>query len=122
MGSSFCSPFLQPSLLSGRMTVKETIVLCLVLVGIIEADPLSMEMTQPTDVITADEGVETWNGMENDDDSKSNDSEDTTENREQVEDMVHGKRTKRSSPCPSRCTPCRRGSNCRRGCKCILID
>ena len=29
---------------TGRMTVKVTIVLCLVLVGIIEADPLSMEV------------------------------------------------------------------------------
>merc|ERR1711872_202478 len=120
MGSSFCSPFLLPSLLSGRMTIKVTIVLCLVLVGIIEADSLSMEVTLPTEKITADESVQTWNGMENDDDSKSNDSENTTENREQVEDMAHGRRRKRSSSCPSWCIHCRRGSNCGRVCDCTL--
>merc|ERR1711962_391925 len=86
MGSPFFSP--------GRMTPKVMIILCLVLVGFIEANHISNEETEPTDVVTADEGVQTWNGMENDDDTitKSNESEDTTEDSKQLEDMRRRKK------------------------------
>merc|ERR1712236_24570 len=57
MGSSIKSPFLLPSVLisivnqtlSGRMTLKVIVVLCLVLVGLIEANPVSMEATEAPD-------------------------------------------------------------------------
>merc|ERR1719167_562831 len=41
--SSFFSPFLLPSLLPGRMSLKVIVVLCLVLVGLLEANPVGME-------------------------------------------------------------------------------
>merc|ERR1712215_80864 len=57
MGSSIKSPFLLPSVLiyivhqtlSGRMTFKVIVVLCLVLVGLIEANPVSMEASELLD-------------------------------------------------------------------------
>merc|ERR1712002_79959 len=55
MGSSIKSPFLLPSVLvcivhhtlSERMTLKVIVVLCLVLVGLIEANPVSIEVMSP---------------------------------------------------------------------------
>merc|ERR1712243_69067 len=57
MGSSVYSPFLLPSLLvyivplilSGRMTQKVIVIISLVLVGLIEANPVSMEVTKLPD-------------------------------------------------------------------------
>merc|ERR1712215_175445 len=57
MGSSIKSPFLLPSVLvyivhktlSGRMTLKVIVILCLVLVGLMEANPVSMEATEAPD-------------------------------------------------------------------------
>merc|ERR1711955_9065 len=43
MGSSFYSPFLPPSLQSGRMSLKGIVVLCMVLVGSLEANPVRKE-------------------------------------------------------------------------------
>merc|ERR1711872_981165 len=43
MGSSFYSPFLPPSLQSGRMSLKVIVVLCVVLVGLLEANPVGVE-------------------------------------------------------------------------------
>merc|ERR1712243_176359 len=97
MGSSFCSPFLLLSLVSGMMTLKVIIVMYLVLVGFIEANTVSNEVTEATDAFPADEGVEIVPAMMNDVDTnnKSNDSEDTNEDIEQVEDMGPSDRIKR---------------------------
>merc|ERR1711962_440215 len=43
MGSSFYSPFLLQSLLSGKMSLKVIVLLCLVMVGLLEANPVGME-------------------------------------------------------------------------------
>merc|ERR1712126_269549 len=43
MGSSFYSPFLLPSLLSGIMSLKVIVVLCGVLIGLLEANPVGVE-------------------------------------------------------------------------------
>merc|ERR1712002_928182 len=96
MGSSFYSPFLLISLVSGIMAHKVMIILCFVLVGLIEANPVSNEVTEPMDVSTADEGVQMGTEMGNNDDTvnKSNESEDTTDDSQQEEDM--GLRIKRS--------------------------
>merc|ERR1712243_131028 len=96
MGSSFCSPFLLLSLVSGMMTLKVIIVMYLALVGFIEANPVSNEVTEATDAFPADEGVEIVTAMMNDVDTnnKSNDSEDTNDS-EQVEDMGRSGRIKR---------------------------
>merc|ERR1712126_305675 len=100
MGSSFCSPFLLLSLVSGMMTIKVMIVMCLVLVGFIEANPVSNEVTEAKDAFPADEGVEIVTAMMNDDDitNQSNDSEDTNDDSEQVEDMGPSDRIKRWIP------------------------
>merc|ERR1719167_1107620 len=47
--SSFFSSFLLPKLLSGRMTLKVIVVLCLVLVGLLEANPVGMEGVKDND-------------------------------------------------------------------------
>merc|ERR1711955_147529 len=106
MGSSVYSSFLLSSVLSGRMTHKMIVVLCLALVIFIEANPASMGVPEDNswedDVV--DESKE-WNPeLENDRlldalNNNSNESEDTTEDSQQVEDIdPKNERTKRS-PC-----------------------
>merc|ERR1712112_632952 len=112
MGSSVYSSFLLPSLLSGRMTLKTMVVLCVVLVAFIEANPV------PENDGWEDDDVD---GRKNPDleidaldtITKSNESEDTTDDSEQVDDMDTSGRKKRS-PCFWRC---RKGTNkCKRIC------
>merc|ERR1711962_82780 len=57
MGSSVYSPFLLPSLLvcivplplSGRMLLKVIVLLCVVLVGLIDTNPVNMKVTELPD-------------------------------------------------------------------------
>merc|ERR1712243_204571 len=71
MGSSFYSPFLLPSLLSGMMSLKVIVVLCLVLVGLLEANPVGKEDAKEHDNSLIGDPM----------------SEDTTGSGEEVEDM-----------------------------------
>merc|ERR1712215_107392 len=124
MGSSFYSSFLLPRLLSGRMTLKTMVVLCLALVVFIEANPVPGNDDWSSLVRrkkrSPDEEAE--NGLNNDDtenepidllDTASNESEDTTDDSEQVDDMVPGQRRKRGLRL-SRCkkNPFRWALNC----------
>merc|ERR1712236_22704 len=108
MGSPFYSSFLLPSLLSGRMTLKTMVVLCLALVVFIEANPLPGNDNWSSLVgrKKRSPNEETENGL-NDDDAiienelierlvnTSNESEDTTDDSE-VGDMDTSGRKKRS--------------------------
>merc|ERR1711962_71403 len=108
MGSSFYSSFLLPSLLSGRMTLKTMVVLCLALGVFIEANPLPGNDNWSSLVgrKKRSPNEETENGL-NDDDAiienelierlvnTSNESEDTTDDSE-VGDMDTSGRKKRS--------------------------
>merc|ERR1712002_382056 len=109
MGSLFYSSFLLPSLLSGRMTLKTMVLLCLALVVFIEANPVPENDGYISLVgkVKRSPDEETENGLnERIDllDTKSNESEDTTDDNEQVDDVNHdiGDRKKRS-PGQRRC-------------------
>merc|ERR1712215_371422 len=113
MGSSVYSSFLLPRLLSGRMTLKTMVVLCLALVVFIEANPVPRKHNWDSRVgrkkRSPDE--ETENRLNDDDaenelidllDTKSNESEDINEDSEPAEDMVPTSgRRKRSPRCGS---------------------
>merc|ERR1712002_515198 len=115
MGSSVYSSFLLPSLLSGRMTLKTIFVLCLFLVVFIEAKPKPWNDRWET---VEDDGwqdtrwvnkrssePETGNEMNDAPDTKSNESEDTTDDSEQVDDMDTSGKMRRS-PCYRYCKGC----------------
>merc|ERR1712243_297414 len=102
MGSSVYPTFLLPILLSERMTLKMIVVLSLALVIFIEANPVPEDNSWEDDVV---DGSKEWNPeIENDRlldalNNNSNESEDTTEDSQQVEDIgPKSERTKRS-PC-----------------------
>merc|ERR1712002_182611 len=106
MGSLVYPSFLLPSLLSGRMTLKMIVVMCLALVIFIEANPVTMGVPEDNswedDVV---DGSKEWNPeLENDRlldalKNNSNESEDTAEDSQQMEDIgPKSERTKRS-PC-----------------------
>merc|ERR1712215_146878 len=102
MGSSFYSSLLLSSLLSGRMTLKTMVVLCLALVVFIEANPVpgndnwsslvgrkkrspdegAENELNDNDAITENEHIELH-------DTTSNESEDTIDDSEQVDHMDH---------------------------------
>merc|ERR1712215_482499 len=113
MGSSF----LLSRLLSGRMTLKTMVVLCLVLVGFIEANPVPENDGYISLVgkVKRSPNEEIENGLNDDDtitenepidllDTENNESEDTTDDSEQVDDVNHdiSERRKRS-PGQRRC-------------------
>merc|ERR1712215_22189 len=117
MGSSFYSSFLLPSLLSGRMTLKTMVVLCLALVVFIEANPVPGNDNWSSLVWRKirSPNEETDNGLNDDDaitenelilDTKSNESKDTTDDSE-VGDMDTSGRKKRSprKKCPEKRNP-----------------
>merc|ERR1712215_656670 len=102
MGSSVYSSFLLPRLLSGRMTLKTMVVLCLALVVFIEANPVPGNDDWSSLVRrkkrSHDEGTD--NGLNDDDaitenepiellDITSNESEDTIDDSEQMDHMDH---------------------------------
>jgi len=99
MGSSVYSSFLLSSVLSGRMTLKMIVVLCLALVVFIEANPVSMEV--PEDDGWTDDNLDGRNtdilidAIEN----NSNESEDTTEDSQKVEVMDPRSEKRKRSPC-----------------------
>jgi len=99
MGSSVYSSFLLPSVLSGRMTLKVIVILCLALVVFIEANPVSMEV--PEDDGWTDDNLDGRNtdilidAIEN----NSNESEDTTEDSQKVEVMDPRSEKRKRSPC-----------------------
>merc|ERR1712215_380081 len=114
MGSSVYSSFLLLRLLSGRMTLKTMVVLCLALVVFIEANPVPRKHNWDSRVgrkkRSPDE--ETENGLNDDDantaeneliealETKSNESEDINDDSEQVEeDMVPTSGRKKRSRC-----------------------
>merc|ERR1712243_197104 len=106
MGSLVYPSFLLPSLLSGRMTLKMIVVLCLTLVIFIEANPVSMGV--PEDFSWEDDvvdGSKEWNPeLENDRlldalNNNSNESEDTTEDSQQVEDIGPKSERRKRTPC-----------------------
>merc|ERR1712126_348520 len=122
MGSSVYSSFPLPNLLSGRMTFKTMVVLCLTLVVFIEAKvvPVPGELCLPEDDCNKDvdgrkkrsPNVEAENGMDDDEtitenklnealDITSNESEDTTDNSEQMDVTATSLMRKRSArrPC-----------------------
>merc|ERR1712215_611827 len=113
MGSSF----LLSRLLSGRMTLKTMVVLCLVLVVFIEANPVPENDGYISLVgkVKRSPDEETENGLNYDDtitemepidllDTESNESEDTTEDNEQVDDVNHDiSDRKKRSPGQRRC-------------------
>jgi len=99
MGSSVYSSFLLSSVLSGRMTLKIIVVLCLALVVFIEGNPVSMEV--PEDDGWTDDNLDGRNtdilidAIEN----NSNESEDTTEDSQKVEVMDPRSEKRKRSPC-----------------------
>merc|ERR1712215_290208 len=113
MGSSF----LLSRLLSGRMTLKTMVVLCLVLVVFIEANPVPENDGYISLVgkVKRSPNEETENGLNDDDtitenepidllDTESNESEDTTDDSEQVDDVNHDiSDRKKRSPGQRRC-------------------
>merc|ERR1712215_27449 len=102
MGSSVYSSFLLPTLLSGRMTLKMMVVLCLALVVFIEANPVPEDDGWENDDV---DGTKKWDpDLETEKlidllDTKSNESEGTTEDSEQLDVMVPGQRRKRWDEC-----------------------
>merc|ERR1712126_570475 len=103
MGSSVYSSFLLPNLLSGRMILKTMVILCLTMVVFIEAK-IVPDLCLPEDDCNKDvdgrkkrsPDVEAENGLDDDEtitenklnealDITSNESEDTTENSEQMD-------------------------------------
>merc|ERR1712215_599542 len=119
MGSSVYSSFLLPSLLSGRMTLKTTVVLCLALVVFIEANPVpgNDNLSSLVGRMKRSPNEETENELNDDNaiienelnellDTTSNESEDTTDDSD-VGDMDTSGRKKRSprKKCPEKRNP-----------------
>merc|ERR1711955_51788 len=119
MGSSVYSSFLLPNLLSGRMILKTMVILCLTMVVFIEAK-IVPDLCLPDDDCNKDvdgrkkrsPDVEAENGMDHDEtitenklnealDTTSNESEDTTDNSEQMDVTATSLMRKRSArrPC-----------------------
>merc|ERR1711955_51059 len=106
MGSSVYPTFLLPILLSERMTLKMIVVLCLALVIFIEANPVSMGVPEDNswedDVV---DGSKEWNPeLENERlldalNNNSNESDDTTDDSQQVEDIGLKSERRKRSPC-----------------------
>merc|ERR1712002_406119 len=107
MGSSVYSSFLLPSLLSGRMTLKTMVVLCLALVAFIEANPVPEDDGWEDDDV---DGRNKWDpDLETEKlidllDTKSNESEGTTDDSEQMDVMVPVQRKKRDVVGPGGCS------------------
>jgi len=99
MGSSVYSSFLLPSVLSGRMTLKVIVILCLALVVFIEANPVSMEV--PEDDGWTDDNLDGRNTdiLSDAIDNNSNESEDTTEDSQKVEVMDPRSERRKRNPC-----------------------
>jgi len=99
MGSSVYSSFLLSSVLSGRMTLKMIVVLCLALVVFIEANPVSMEV--PEDDGWTDDNLDGRNTdiLIDAINNNSNESEDTTEDSQKVEVMDPRSEKRKRSPC-----------------------
>merc|ERR1712133_207627 len=99
MGSSVYSSFLLSSVLSGRMTLKMIVVLCLALVVFIKANPVSMEV--PEDDGWTDDNLDGRNTDILIDliDNNSNESEDTTEDSQKVEVMDPRSERMKRNPC-----------------------
>merc|ERR1712243_448009 len=121
MGSSVYSSFLLPNLLSGVMILKSMVVLCLTLVVFIEAKvvPVPGQLCLPEDDCNKDvdgkkkrsPDVEAENGIDDDEpitenklnealDITSNESEDITDDSEQMDVTVTSLMRKRSARRP----------------------
>merc|ERR1711874_245886 len=99
MGSSVYSSFLLSNLFSGRMTLKTMVILCLGLVVFTEAYPWCIQRWKRSPELTEEDNV-TSDGSTDGDDlagnamndavdtiTKSNESEDNTDDSEQVDDI-----------------------------------